>query len=150
MPFQQIDIMHWRLAVDPCATTQAHVPLEVGCDCIYCQNFLAVQARLPKQFHDTLQALGIDPAKPAEIVHYMQNPNGSHSYSWWYHAVGHLLADHQEASNGHEQAELTADMAVSISDEADLVPADFPQPVFQIEFFSNVPWMLAEQPDSQP
>ena len=81
MPFQQIDIFSWRLAVDTEATKQAYERLVVGCDCAYCRNFLAVQAQLPSQLHHTLQILGIDSAKPAEIVEYTQNPDGSHSYS---------------------------------------------------------------------
>ncbi|MBK9940678.1 MAG: hypothetical protein IPP13_03585 [Kouleothrix sp.] len=149
MPFQQIDILDWRLAVDPEATRQAHKRLEVGCDCAYCRNFLAQQARLPAQLHHTLHLLGIDPTKPAEIVEYTQNPDGSHWYSWWYHAVGHIIVNRHSDGDNDQNAKVTPDIAVSIAAKADLAPADFPQPVLQIEFFSNLPWVLDEQPDNE-
>jgi len=147
MPFQQIDILRWRLAIDPHATTRAYERLAVGCDCAYCRNFLAVQAQLPKQVQLTLQLLGVDPIKPAEIVEYAQNPDSSHLYSCWYHAVGQILADCHTGSDGDESVQLTPEIAVTITAKADLAAADFPRPVLQIELFSNLRWVLAERPD---
>jgi hypothetical protein len=34
---------------------------------------------------------------------------------------------------------------MEIRSEAQLVAAGFPRPVIQMEFFANLPWMLAEQ-----
>jgi hypothetical protein len=146
MPLQQINILRWHLSIDPEATRQAHEPLEVGCDCAYCRNFLAVLIQLPKQIFDILQVLGINSAKPAEIVHYTQNADGTHFYSWWYHAIGQMT-DCQGGNDAHKQAELAPNVTLSITTETNLVPTSFPRPVFQIEFFSNLACALDEEPD---
>ena len=62
---------------------------------------------------------------------------------------GQILIDRQCTTNGGENIALTPDITVSITAKADLAPADFPQPVLQIEFFSNLPWVLDGQPDSK-
>ncbi len=149
MPLQQLDLFQWRLMIDAERTSEAYQHLAVGCNCSYCRNFLAVQAQLPTQVFHILQLLGVDPAKPAEIVEYTQNPDGSHLYSWWYHIIGQMRADRQRGNDAEEQLELTSDIRVSIAAKVDVAPADFPRPVLQIEFFGNLPWVLDNEPDNQ-
>lgn len=143
MPFEQIDMLRWSLAVDREATVRAYQHADAaGCDCAYCRNFVAAQAQLPAQIDQTLRMLGIDPARPAEIVEYTQNPDGSHFYGWWYHAVGRILAEDCGGAGEHSCAELTSGVEVGINAKDDLVPAHFPRPVIQIELFCNLPWVL--------
>jgi hypothetical protein len=147
MPTTPITLLGWSLDIDPEATRQAYQHLAVKCDCAYCRNFLAALAQLPGQIHRTLQIFGVDPAKPAEIVEYTQNPDGTHFYGWWYHAVGRISAE-RDAAGSAASAQLTADVTVDISTKADLAAPDFPQPILQIELFSNLPWVLGEQLDT--
>lgn len=137
MMFQRIEIFGLNLSIDPLTTSQAYESIKVECDCTYCRNFLAVSARLPKEWYDILQSLGIDPAKPAEIVEYTQNPDGSHYYSWWYHAVGRILADRSRRDDSDRMATIAPDITVRIAVKDDLAPADFPQPILQIEFLAT-------------
>jgi hypothetical protein len=144
MPVTQIDIMEWHVEVDADVTAHAYERLTVGCDCVYCRNFLAALHHLPAEFHQLLQLLGINPAIPAEVVEYHQNPNGSHSYSWWYHANGRILSDQHAEQNHFGHSPLTPAIDISISTKTDLVAPDFPYPILQIEFFTNLPWLLEE------
>lgn len=148
MPFSPITLLCWRLEIDPDVTRQAYERLAVGCDCAYCRNFLAALAQLPQQVHRTLHILGVDPAKPAEIVEYTQNPDGTHYYGWWYHLVGQMSADHDGTTDRATSVQLTADTTVTITTKIDLAAPDFPQPILQIEFFTNLPWVLGEQLDT--
>jgi len=142
-----IELLGWRLDIDPETTRQAYRHLAVECGCAYCRNFLAALAQLPAQVQRTLQIFGVDPAKPAEIVELTQNPDGTHFYSWWYHAVGQISAE-RDTADPAASAELTADVTVDISTKADLAAPDFPQPILQIELFANLPWVLGEQLDT--
>ncbi len=140
MPLTPITFLSWRLAIDPAATAQACAGHWDVCSCAYCRNFLAAQAHLPDTLHQILQTLGVDPGRPVKINEYMQNPDGSHMYSWWYHAVGQILAAHRDSH------QLTPEIEVRISARTDFADPAFPRPLFQIEVFSNLPWLLDEQP----
>ncbi len=148
MPFTHINTCGWVLEIDRAATAHAYEDLSVGCTCAYCRNFLVAANHLPDQVHGVLKPLGIDGAKPAEIVEYNQNPDGSHFYGWWYHAVGSILSDQQVAKDQFGQTQLCQGINLIISARDDLVAAHFPRPVVQIEFFGNLPWLLGEPPDS--
>ncbi len=140
MPLVPITLLSWRLAIDPAATAQACAGLWGACSCAYWRNFLAAQAQLPAKLHQILQTLGVDPARPVEIIEYTQNPDGSHMYSWWYHAVGQILASHRDYH------QLTPEIEVRISARTDLADPAFPRPLLQIEVFSDLPWLLDEHP----
>ena len=148
MPTTPIKLLGWSLDIDPAMTRQAYEHLAVECDCAYCRNFLAALAQLPQEVHRTLQTLGVDPAKPAEIVEYTQNPDGTHYSGWWYHLVGQMSADHDGTTDRATSVQLTADTTVTITTKVDLAAPDFPQPILQIEFFTDLPWVLDERLDS--
>ena len=131
----------WEIEFDKDITAQAYIGLSVSCNCAYCRNFLTVCQNLPAEYVQILAQLGIDPTKPAEIVEYNENPDGTHFYGWWYHVIGQITKD----SNA-EKVMLTPEIEITIRNKDDLVDKDFPRPVIQIEFFSNLLWALAEKP----
>ena len=132
----------WEIEYDKEVTPQAYSILSVSCTCAYCQNFLSVCRNLPVEYIHLLEQLGIDPLKPVEIVEYTENPDGTHFYGWWYHLVGQITKDSTAIS-----VLLTPGIEMIIRNKADLADMEFPRPVIQIEFFSNLPWALAEKPN---
>ncbi len=136
----QEKILSWEIEFDKELTTKAYLGLPSQCDCAYCRNFLIAFQGLSPEFVTLLQKLGVDPAQPAEIVHYNVNHDGTHHYGWWYHLVGQIIA-------GTESLEdLAQGLQVEFRTEDELAPKDFPRPIAQLEFFANLPWVLAEKP----
>ncbi len=131
----------WEIEFDKDITSQVYIGLSVSCKCGYCQNFLIVSQNLPVEYFQFLAQLGIDPMKPAEIVEYVENPDGTHFYGWWYHVAGQIIQD----SNA-KNVMLAPDIQIIIRNKADFVDKNFPRPVIQIEFFTNLPWALSEKP----
>jgi hypothetical protein len=87
----------WTYTADREATVRAYSEAEGGwterCGCAPCRNFRLVRARvLPDDFLELLDALGIDPAKEAEVYHNARLAAGRHDYGGWYHFVGTLAA----------------------------------------------------------
>jgi hypothetical protein len=142
MAFREVELLRWRLVVDVEATAKAYRRMVEGCTCAYCRNFHAAHAHVPAAVRQTLRSLGVDPIRPAEIVEYNRNSDGTHFYSWWYHVVGQMPSDVPRI-----QAWLTPDVGVNVQAKSDCVEPGFPSPRLQIEFSANLPWALAESPD---
>jgi hypothetical protein len=138
--FTDEKILNWEIEYDRDATNQAYLSLPAQCDCAYCRNFHMVSNLLPPDFVMLLQKLGIDPAQPAEIVHYNANQDGTHYYGWWYHLVGQII------SGNESLVDLAQGMQVEFRSKDELAPKDFPRPIVQVEFFTNLPWVLEEKP----
>lgn len=136
----KLQVFEWEVEFDKDKTAQAYIPLSVGCNCAYCKNFLVVCQNLPSDYIEFLIQFGIDPTKPAEIVEFNENPDGTHFYGWWYHVAGQLKNENET----HIKFNPEIDMV--FRNKRDLAPKDFPLPSFQIDFFSNLPWVLEEKP----
>ena len=136
----KLQILGWEIEFDKDVTAQAYSGLSVSCDCAYCRNFLATWHNLPKDCLEFLNQLGIDPAIPAEIVEYNENRDGTHYYGWWYHLVGRLTKENESVGKFNSEVDIL------IRNRRDVAPSDFPHPSIQIEFFSNLPWVLEEKP----
>jgi hypothetical protein len=95
---------------------------------------------LSPEFVTLLHKFGIDPAQPAEIVHYSASQDGTHHYGWWYHLVGQII------SGTESLVDFAQGMQVEFRSKDELAPEDFPRPIVQVEFFANLPWVLEEKP----
>jgi hypothetical protein len=138
--FTNEKILQWEVEFDKEVTTQAYLNLPNQCSCAYCRNFQMVFQTLDPEFVTLLQRLGIDPAQPAEIVHYSANSDGTHHYGWWYHLVGQII------SGTESWEDFAKGMQIEFRNKDELAPKDFPRPIIQLEFLSNLPWVLAEKP----
>jgi hypothetical protein len=138
--FTDEKILGWEIQFDKEATVQAYLSLPAQCDCAYCRNFHMAFQRLPSEFATFLQKLGIDSMQPAEIVHFNANQDGTHHYGWWYHLIGQIIS-------GEESLEdFTQGMQIEFRSKDELAPKNFPRPIVQVEFFADLPWVLAEKP----
>ena len=134
-----IRILDWQFEFDQAATAEAYTRLSMDCTCSFCRNFLIAVHHLPIEYDHFWWQFGIDPLKPAEIIEYNRNHDGTHFYSWWYHVVGRMIKGDNSGARPLESG-----ITVEISSKNYLVAPDFPRPVLQLEFFANLPWLLAE------
>ena len=79
MCFAEIEILVG--ASDADATRTAYAAFEPrGCECAFCRNFRAQTNGVPESIQLLLQKMGIDPAKPVEIVDYGKCNDGGRLY----------------------------------------------------------------------
>jgi hypothetical protein len=156
----QRTVARWLINHDPDATRRCFAQLVVGtgCTCIYCRNFDAAAGRtFPVEFVVLLDALGIDPAKPAELCHWCREASGLYFTGGWFHLVGSIVAgeDVVREVNGtgtFQFEELVPRLEFGFSARLALVPQAFAgHPLVQLEFQTRVPWVLDEpEPDAEP
>lgn len=163
----ELQVLAWRLRADPQATRLAHERMHCGgpesCGCVYCRNFAASrQQAYPAQALDLLARLGIRSDRETEIGAPMRLADGRWLYSGWFHFVGEILdgprlpppaaavpAD-RDVAGGTLSARLYQPLVrgfeLAFSEQAQLLPEAFHgQPVVQLEFSTEVSWVLAEQ-----
>lgn len=141
----------YRLAVDVERTRAYYAarPLPwITCGCAGCRNFARAVPELPRPVRDFFAALGLDPAKPGELCFYGGTPE-TVSGGGWYHLAGTVL---EGAARPGEQElfpagwyELDRNFSAGFKTDCDLLPEDFPQPCFQMEFNHCLPWLLEEK-----
>src|SRR5689334_19994443 len=98
----------WQIEHDADVTRQCFAPLAGGaaCTCNQCRNFKAASDKVfPAAFVALADALGIDLAQPAELIHYAREPSGLYLTGGWFHLVGAILegndATPAEGGSGH-------------------------------------------------
>src|SRR5262245_43183245 len=75
----QRSVGRWLIEYDDAATRRcyAQLPVGTGCDCNECRNFDAAAGQtFPPEFLALVDALGVDPTKPAELCHWYREPSG--------------------------------------------------------------------------
>ena len=154
------------------ATRRAHLAMPLGapeqCCCIDCRNFAAARhLAYPPEALALFSELGIRHDRESEVGAAISLPSGRLLYSGWFHFVGRVtggpqprrLVGHIPAGNGltggivHtlEHRRLTDTFALGLIEKGDLLPLSFgDQSVVQLEFTTEVPWVLSESPDSSP
>lgn len=151
-----------RLEIDAEQTRrfyQSVRPLTEGCSCGGCVNYAAVTERLPQEIADFFAQLGIDPAKPAEIMTwYAEDEGKSVFYGGFYHLCGKMLSDsdcweyNAEGNCGHVEEDrlfaVTEHFSVGFTNRIALPEEGLPEPVLQMEIFAHhVPWVISQPND---
>ncbi|GAB4478732.1 MAG: hypothetical protein Kow00124_23470 [Anaerolineae bacterium] len=145
---------YWLVSVDRAATTAAYAALPAwgglsGCDTPLCENFRQAYSLLPPAFLSVLITMGVDPAKPAELYDVEPPQGGACLCGGWYHAVGELLAGRDALQPGQLNRyevilrEVSAGFRMGITARLAALPGSFPAPALQIEFWGQVPWVIA-------
>ena len=123
----------------------------ITCDCIGCRNYELAVEHLPGNIKDFFEILGIDIRKPAEISVNCKRRDGNLFYSGFYHICGTIeegkntLIQVSENVFHFDQAyfcSLADKFQISFQQECYLVDEYFPRPVFQMEIFADIPWVL--------
>ena len=92
----------WQLETEREATRRAYAHLEAGgperCGCAHCRNFAAARMEVyPVKVHRLFEDLGIDFTKEAEVYHMVRLRPGLHQYGGWFHCVGRVESETEEA-----------------------------------------------------
>ncbi len=132
----QVDVEATRAYQD------AHGQIAGGCLCADCRNFAAAVGGAPREVGEALARMGVDVAKPTELVERWPDEKGQCLYTALY-----LLAGTME-----EQGDATWEPAPGItggfgSGLEGLIPEDFPEPNLQLFLELHLPWVLDEPPE---
>lgn len=143
----------WELDHDPVLTASCfaqHI-VKNPCDCTDCRNFrVAIDSAFPPPFRHLLNQLGIDVSKPAELCHYGQ-PGHTCPTGGWFHFIGSIVAG-GDAWRQTSDTSWTGDLEpylgmveLGFSNRVALLPTVFiGHPIVQLEFSTNVPWVLED------
>ena len=122
-------------------------PVPTRCKCDYCANYEKVVSRLPAQVRDFFESLGVDLTKITESVVYNRNRDGSVHHGGWLHVCGKVVkgkkdGEHTITLRPREAYGVTEDFKVWFSEECLMVEKEFGAPVMQIDFETDLPWVL--------
>ena len=145
----KVECGDWILDVDVNATRAAYTSIAQGdpesCGCAYCRNFMAARGSVyPAEVRGFYMQFGISVEREAETYEAGRLEDGRHHYGGWHHFIGRIV---ESADRG---LEIAPDFSVSFLESKSCAePAFLDVPdVVQIEFFTVLPWVLAERPDS--
>ena len=129
-----------------------HAPIvSETCSCDGCRNFEKAVQFLPAQVKDFFDSLGVDMRKVCECYTLSENTDGTVLYGGFYHICGTLIegesAWRMEGENTKlwdrkEAFELAPGFCISLQSDIDLPEEGFPQPIIQLEFTADIPWLI--------
>jgi hypothetical protein len=150
----QIKFKKWIIQCDVDATRKAYAKIKSGgpeeCGCNTCKNFVAArQYTYPQEVSSILEQLGISINKEAEVYHNCKLESGLHDYGGWFHFIGSIEegpdSKRQIAENTFtfELERIDNRFAMGFTADIALVQRSFGnQPVVQVEFEAEVPWVI--------
>ena len=145
----RVECGDWLLDVDVVATQAAYSTIARGdpetCGCLYCRNFAAArEIAYPETVQSFYKQLGISPDREAETYEAGSVEDGRHHYGGWHHFIGQIV---RSASSTVEIAPCFSVWFQKSKSCAEPVFHDVPD-VVQVEFFTLLPWLIAQRPDS--
>jgi hypothetical protein len=110
--------------------------------CLYCRNFAAQRSTAyPEKFRLLLDQLGIDAAKEGEV--YEAGSDGTlNVYGGWLYFAGELIE-----AGGRLTPDASGFQYYFVDAKQLPAPgADFGESVAAVEFYTKLPWVIAEKP----
>jgi len=146
---QQIRIGKWLIETDIEKTREFYKKDITVCTCLYCKNYVEACKYLKTSVLDVFTKLGINPTKPAHLSEFPTEEAGTRLYLGHYHLVGRVLEGELcTDTNFNEKNTIEVDnFTVGFSEDLEFVPEGFPNPVLQLSFEANIPWVQSENPD---
>ena len=150
------NIARWQLEINPAITARCHEQATIGwnCDCVPCRNFKALDKKaFSATALDLFERLGVDYRKPVEAYHNARLENGLHNYGGWFHLVGKIESGADAlkqigdtpCQGTFELEPLGEHFLFGFSNCLGLVRESFrDQPLVQLEFITEVPWVLRD------
>jgi len=151
MPTETLKFREWILAHDRARTREAYASLgdsSLDCSCAYCRNFdLGYRDAYPEEFLALLEALGIAPQHYGEIYALGKSPQGLYHYHGVYHFAGTVVLgptspDLLRAVPPHLCITFTMG-SYAPGPAGQLFRSE--GPVVQLEFETEVPWLVADE-----
>lgn len=142
---QKYDFGGYQVETDKMATLNWYEKAgNWGCNCGHCRNFLALanERVLPAPVIAVLDEVGIPPQKATYVCNVYTDDRGMH-YQFSYRMAGRIL-------KMPEQAHTQCWGQIRCCHEPYPYGApNFPEPHFDLEFWTILPWVLEESPDGQ-
>ena len=142
---KQINFRKWQFQCDVEATRSAYNQVSMGsadkCNCEYCQNYLLnIDKAFPPEILFLFEQMGIDYTKEAELYNIGKPQLGLVLYNGWLHFIGHVSEGKDALSWDFEV--ITTTFRISFAKDTSLCHNSFhDQPLIQIEFFTEIPWI---------
>lgn len=124
---------------------------DFSCTCTGCRNFAQAVRYLPDEVKAFFERLGMDMKKPAEVFAIYKNGDHSVYYGGFFHICGTILEGPNtlvQIDEKHSTVDKTAVCSLSdvfefyFQEECYLLDEQFPRPVFQMEVYMTLPWVL--------
>jgi hypothetical protein len=143
----QIQLGNQTIRFNRESTMGAYSAIEKGgaekCGCTYCQNFAAQRAVIyPERFRLLLDQLGIDHAKEGEVYECGLVDDKSRAYGGWFYFAGELPAPSERFTDAASSFQYW----VADAKRLPRPPVDFGKSVLALQFFTKLPWVIADQP----
>ena len=144
---KEIEVQDWVLECDVEATRQAYALMPLGdpedCGCLYCLNFAAARSlAYPPAALSLYEQLGIKADREAETYEAGPVEDELRLYGGWHHFIGRITKDPGTMLIVAENFSVTFVERRSCAE-----PVFDDRPLVQVEFFTKVPWLLAERPE---
>ncbi|RAS88252.1 hypothetical protein A3863_14200 [Priestia endophytica] len=144
--YQTIQINRYILEIDIEKTKNQYLNDWDLCGCLYCLNFYQVMESLPEVEFQFFNRLGVNPSKCNHVSHFEPGENGLHLYIGCYHIVGIISPECiTEAIGTDEVIEVSNTLKISFSNDLEFVLDRFTNPVLQLDFEIEVPWVIQGQ-----
>lgn len=145
---KKVKLADWVLEVDVEKTLDFNQNKLEVCDCLDCQNFAAVILQKHPLLREKLLEVGIEAATPNHVSYFPGNKDGQQLAIGNYHFSGTLLEGEWSTMEDWNDANTAwvDGMQIGLSTEMELLPDDFPEPVIQVNFELDMPW-VAEEPE---
>ena len=145
----------WIFQVDSNLTRQTHANAETGssegCPCGQCKNYRNQKETVfPDEILHLFSNLGIDHLKECEVYEIERLDNGLHRYGGWFHFAGRIKAGNdckkQIAENSWlvDLSQINDSFKIGFTSGNDLSFFDRETPLVQVEFETNVRWVIAD------
>ena len=153
------NVARWQIECDADATRASYAQVaqgsQVTCSCSDCRNFAAaLEQAFPPAARRVLDQLGIEFTKPAEVYTTGRVDCGLHQIGGWFHFVGRIEAgadawrqvDKDGKSFTGEFEHFADHFEMVFTSRVSLLREPFHEkPIVQLEFQTQIPWVLSEQ-----
>ncbi|KYG25992.1 hypothetical protein [Alkalihalobacillus trypoxylicola] len=124
----------------------------ISCTCDYCANYKLACDTFPSSVKNFFNTLGIDPQKEGEVSHYVENEDGTHLYSVFYHFYGAIIKGPKKEGTYHKLPHSSfgknESIDIGLHTDLELVPSSMTEPVIQLEIAEIlIPWLLKKEED---
>ena len=140
----EIRIRDWVFECDTDATREAYSQISLGdpetCQCTYCRNFIAARHLVyPEAAVAIYGQLGVAIDREAEVYEAGPREVGVVHYGGWHHFIGSVRKD------PGTMLQVTTNFSICFAEgRACAEPVFDGKPLVQVEFFTQVPWLLGE------
>ncbi|AJD89590.1 hypothetical protein JMA_02730 [Jeotgalibacillus malaysiensis] len=145
----EIQLKNWSIALDLAQTKTFYRKQTHWCSCLDCENYREATKYIDSSIAKIFTALGIDLSKPSHLSEFGEMEDGTHLYMGCYHLTGQLTAGpHCSDEDWHDGNTVKVqNFTFGFSTEVTFAHEDLSEPVLQLNFEAQVPWVLEEKPE---